>query len=67
MTISGHFFANYMYIFHKTEIQMVILRCLMSLKLNWFKSYETKPKNAKNIILCFCTESQKKGYGNIFV
>ena len=26
-TISGHFFGNYINIFHKTEVQMVILRC----------------------------------------
>ena len=26
-TVSGHFFANYMNIFQKTEIQTVILRC----------------------------------------
>ena len=25
-TIFGHFFANYIYIFHKTEVLMVILR-----------------------------------------
>ena len=27
-TISGHFFANYIIIFHKTEVQRVILKCL---------------------------------------
>ena len=50
-TTSGHFFANYMSIFHKTEVQTVILRCWTSLYLNWFKSYERiakKRKNAKN-------------------
>ena len=26
-TISSHFFDNYLYIFHKTEDQTVILRC----------------------------------------
>ena len=26
-TISGHFFANCMFIFHKTEVQTMILRC----------------------------------------
>merc|ERR1712008_127863 len=41
------FFANYMNIFHKTEIQTVILRCSTSLKLNWYKSYDTKCKNPK--------------------
>ena len=43
-TISGHFFANYTNNVDKTEVQMVILRCLTSLNLNWFKSYGTKGK-----------------------
>ena len=38
-TISGHFFANCMFIFHKTKVQTVILRCLMGLNLDWFKRY----------------------------
>ena len=33
------FFANYINIFHKVEIQKVILRCLVCLNLNWVKSY----------------------------
>ena len=32
------FFANFMNIFHKTEVQTVILRCLLSLNLNWIRS-----------------------------
>ena len=63
--ISGHFFANYVNIFHKTEIQTVILRCLMSLKLNWCKSYDTKCKNAENAHESFSTKWQRKGNGNI--
>ena len=39
MTSSGHFSANCMYIFHKIEVQTVILRCLTGLNLDWFKSY----------------------------
>ena len=39
-TISGHFFANCINIFHKTEVQ--ILMCLMGENLIWFKSYDTK-------------------------
>ena len=31
------FFANYMFNFHKTEVQMVILVSLMSLNLKWQK------------------------------
>ena len=40
MTLPGHFFANYTKIFQKTEIQTVILRCLVGLNLNWIKSYD---------------------------
>jgi hypothetical protein len=39
MTISGHFSTNCIFIFHKNEVQTVILRCLMGLSLDWFKSY----------------------------
>ena len=39
MTLSGHFFANYIKIFQKTVIQTVILRCIAGLNLNWIKSY----------------------------
>ena len=38
------FFANCMVIFHKTEVQTVILMCLMGLNSNWFKGYYTKSK-----------------------
>ena len=43
-TISSQFFAIYINIFHKTEVQTVILRCWMGLNLNWFKNYDTKRK-----------------------
>ena len=43
-TFSGYFFANYMNIFHKTEVQTVILRCQMGLNLIWFKNYDPKRK-----------------------
>ena len=42
MAIFDHlwsFFGNYTVIFHKTEIQTVILRCLVHLNLNQIKSY----------------------------
>ena len=39
MTLSGHFFANYIKIFQKTVVQTVILRCIAGLNLNWIKSY----------------------------
>ena len=38
MTISGHFIANYIDIFHKTEVLTVILRCIKCLNPNWIKS-----------------------------
>ena len=43
-TISSHFFAKYMNMFHKTDVQTIIFRSWTSLKLNWFKSYDTKYK-----------------------
>ena len=44
MTISSQIFAIYIHIFHKTEVQMVVLRCLTGLNCNWFKSYDAKHK-----------------------
>ena len=43
--ISSHFSAIYIQIFHKTEVQTVILRCWMGLYLNWFSSYGPKREN----------------------
>ena len=37
MTISGHMFVTYMKIFHKAEIQIEILRCLVCLNPIWIK------------------------------
>ena len=53
------FFDNHMVIFLKTEIQMVIFRCLTSLNLYWYKSYDKKHKNVNNTKganVCFCTK-----------
>ena len=36
-TISGHFFTIFIFIFHKTEVQTVILRSLTGLNLNFSK------------------------------
>ena len=33
------FFAIFIFVFHKTEVQKVILRCSTGLNLDWFKSY----------------------------
>ena len=59
MTISGHFFVNYMNIFHKTEISTVILRCLTYLNLNWIKSYNIKYKFSHFWFFCKLTELTK--------
>ena len=61
------FFANYMCIFHKTEIQTVILRCLTSLNLIGTKVVKQNAKTAKNTNVCFCTKVQKNRNGNICV
>ena len=37
LTISSQFSAIYIIIFHKTEVQAVILRCWTGLNHNWFK------------------------------
>ena len=43
-TTSGHFFGIYMNIFHKTEVQVVILIWLTGLNPNFFMTYDTKCK-----------------------
>ena len=40
----GRFFANCMINCHKTEVQMVILRCLTGLHLDWFRHYGLRCK-----------------------
>ena len=70
MTISAHFFGNYINIFHKTEIQMVILSCLRSPNLNWNKNYDKKYKTQKTQkmkISVFVQNRKKKRNGNIFI
>ena len=37
-TLSGHILANYISIFHKTEVFMNILRCQTCPNLNWIKT-----------------------------
>ena len=61
------FFAICMFIFHKTEVQTVILKCLTGLNLDWFKSYDTKRKKLKKASMCFWTKLQKNRNGNISV
>ena len=45
--LSGLFFDICMFIFHKTEVLTVILRCLIGLTYDWFKNYD------KNINISF--------------
>ena len=40
LTVCGHFCGNNIAIFHKIEIQTVILKCCVYLNLNWIKIYE---------------------------
>ena len=42
MTVSGHFFTICMVIFHKTEVETVVLKYLTYLNLNQLKSYGVK-------------------------
>ena len=57
-TISGHFFAICMFLFHKTEVLTVILRCLTGLTYDWLKSYDTKGKYFHFFVfLWFCTKT----------
>ena len=46
--ISSQISAIYIIIFHKTEVQTVILRCWTGLYHNWFKSYDKNEKHVKN-------------------
>ena len=60
-------FANCMLIFHKTEIQTIILMCLTILNLNWYNSYDKKLKSAKNANACFSTKLQNTKNENICI
>ena len=58
MTFSGHFFAMCIFIFHKTEVLMVILRSLTSLTYDWFKIYDTKRKYFHFFFFCDFVQKQ---------
>ena len=58
-SISGHFFANTMLIFHKNEILMVVLRCLRSLNRYWYNSYDKKQKTQKTQKSVFVVNHKK--------
>ena len=44
MSISGHFFANYIYSIHKNEVLMIILKDPTCQNLSWIKSYNISHK-----------------------
>ena len=50
------FFGNYVNIFHKTEVQTVILRWLPGLNLDWLKSYDSKCKYFSIFLFCDIVE-----------
>ena len=62
-TVSGHFFAISMFIFHKTEVQRVNLRCLTDLNPSLLKSYDIK---SKYFHFCFFAILQKIGQMGCF-
>ena len=66
-TISGHFFANCINIFHKTEVQSVILMCLMGLNHDYDTKRKNKPQKRKKKQMHFSTISQNNGNGNICI
>ena len=37
-------YANCIFIFHKADVQTVILMCLTGIKPDWFKGYDAKCK-----------------------
>ena len=57
MTVQGSGFANYINIFHKAEIQMVILSGLTFLNPDWIKGYK---KNTNFFISSFLQFCKKK-------
>ena len=56
-TSSGRFLANYTAVFLKTEDQMVILRCLTCLNLNWIKCYDIMLVKVFFFHACKCLNS----------
>ena len=48
-TVFGHFFAICIFIFHKTEVQTVILRCLTDLKLEFWKQDSWFPSDVSKL------------------
>ena len=62
-TISSPFMADYTYIFHKNQVQMVILKCLTCLNLDWIKGYNMK--HNKVISFFFFCNFIKKKYENL--
>ena len=50
-TTSDHFFTNCMFIFYKTEVQTVILRCLTGLNLEFWKHDSCFPSDVSKLTL----------------
>ena len=60
ITISGHFFANYINIFHKAEVLMNIFRWQKYLNLNWIKDYNRKHNFSWFHFFQFCKKKKWK-------
>ena len=66
MAMQDHFWSFFCllyHIFHKTEVQTVILRCLTGLNLDSFKTYDSK---CKYFHICFLAILQKKNAFEFF-
>ena len=66
-TVSGHFFAICIFIFHKTEAHAVILRCTTGLNLNWFKSYGLRCSKMQSFPFLIFNDFVKKNTNVFFL
>ena len=62
MILSDHFLANYLYVFHKIELQTIILMCLTCLNLFWIKSYNIKHNFCHILFLQFCKKNAENSW-----
>ena len=66
-TVSGHSLALSMFIFHKTEVQRVSLRCLTDLNPDLLKSYDTKSKYFHFRFFCNFVENSSNGFSALLI
>ena len=66
-TVSDHFFAISIFIFNKTEVQRVSLRCLTDLNPDLLKSYDTKSKYFHFRFFCDFVENSSNGFSALLI